>query len=188
MRQAARAALCLLVCTLAAPGLWATTAVERSTEDMAQEAAVIVTGRVINLQSTWIDDRDLVTLATLQVSEVLKGEAGPQITVVLPGGIDSNRPVPIAMSFPAAPEMQLQENALLFLVPEGQVEQGYAIVGWSQGKYSLAETPEGKLLASQNLSGLNLQRSTGLARGGAKAVPYEHLRQQILKALAREKN
>ena len=188
MRQAARAALCLLVCTLAASGLWATTAIERTTEDMAQEASVIVTGRVVNLQSTWIDDRDLVTLATIQVSEVLKGEAGAQVTVVLPGGIDSNRPVPIAMTFPAAPELQLKENAVLFLVPEGQVEQGYAIVGWSQGKYSLVETPEGKRMASQNLGDLNLQGRSGVTRGGSKAVPYEQLRQQIQKALAREKN
>jgi hypothetical protein len=187
MRQAARAALCLLVCTLAASGLWATTAIERTTEDMAQEAAVIVTGRCINLQSTWVD-RDLVTLATIQVSEVLKGEAGAQVTIVLPGGADSNRPVPIAMTYPAAPELQLQENAVLFLVPEGQVEQGYSIVGWSQGKYSLAETPEGKMMASQNLGDLNLQGRSGVTRGGSKAVPYEQLRQQIRKALAREKN
>jgi hypothetical protein len=188
MRQAARAASCLLVCALAASGLWATTAIEQSTDEMAREAEVIVTGRCVNLQSTWID-RELVTLATIQVSEVLKGQAGPQVTVVLPGGIDSNRPVPIAMSFPAAPELHLQENALLFLIPETQVEQGYGIVGWSQGKYSLAETPEGKMVASQNLTGLNLQRSSGgIARGGAKAVPYEQLRQQVLNAIAREKN
>ncbi|HVR99503.1 MAG TPA: hypothetical protein VMW27_22965, partial [Thermoanaerobaculia bacterium] len=155
-------------------------------DEMANEAEVIVTGRCVNLQSTWVEN-NLVTLATIQVSEVLKGQAGPQVTVVLPGGADSNRPVPVAMTYPAAPELQLQENAVLFLVPDGQVAQGFAIVGWSQGKYSLSPS-DGKMMASQNLGDLNLQGRSGLRRGDSKAVPYEQLRQQIQKALAREKN
>jgi hypothetical protein len=183
MRKAARAALCLLVAALVPTGLWATTAVEMSTDDMAHAASLIVSGRVTNVQSTWVD-RDLVTLATISVSEVLKGQAGSEITVVIPGGVDMNRPIPIAVSVPAAPQFSDNESTLLFLVGEDQVQNSYAVVGFSQGKFTLEEVAADKM-ARQDTSDLNLQRSSGtIVRGGAKAVPYEQLKKQILRTLA----
>ena len=181
LRSTVRAATGLLVATLAVPALWATTAVERTENDMVQEAAIIVTGHCTHLQSQWAG-KTLVTLATIQVSEVLKGDAGSQLTVVLPGGVDSNRRIPVAMSYPAAPEIFQQENVLLFLTPEDLVAGGYSIVGFSQGKFSLAE---GKKVATQDLSGLNLQgrtarsaaararrsSSTSCARGSGRPRP-----------------
>lgn len=182
MRKAARAALCLLVAAMVPAGLWATTAVEMSTDDMTQAASLIVSGRVTNVQSTWVD-RDLVTLATISVSEVLKGQAGSEITVVIPGGIDMNRPVPVAVSVPAAPQFADNESTLLFLVNEDQVQNSYAVVGFSQGKFTLVDQPE--KMASQDTSDLSLQRSSGaIAQGGAKSVPYEQLKKQILRTLA----
>jgi len=186
MRRTVRAvvALCLLL-ALAVPVLEATTAIEMGTADMTQEAQVIVAGRCTSLQSTWID-RDLVTLATISVSEVLKGSAGPEITVVLPGGADSNRKFPVAMVFPAAPELQPDENALLFLTAEGRVVDGYSILGFSQGKFTIAADAKGKLVASQNLSDLKLRSRQGATRNGSsQAVPYAQIRQQILDILAK---
>jgi hypothetical protein len=183
MRKAARAALCLLIATLVPAGLWATTAVEMSTDDLAQAASLIVSGRVTNVQSTWVN-RDLVTLATISVSEVLKGQAGSEITVVIPGGVDMNRPIPIAVSVPAAPQFTDNESTLLFLVDEDQVQDSYAVAGFSQGKFTLEEVAADKM-ARQDTSDLNLQRPSGLiVRGGAKAVPYEQLKKQILRTLA----
>lgn len=187
LRNAVRAVLCLLAVLSVAPAAWATTAVERTESQMIQEAAVIVTGRCTNLQSQWMD-RQLVTLATIQVSEVLKGEAGSELTVVLPGGIDSNRPVPVAMTFPAAPEIYSQENVLLFLTPEGRLANGYAIVGFSQGKFTVAENPEGQKVATQDLSSLSLQGKGGsVRRGGAKTIHLPTLRQKIKSVSAVEK-
>jgi len=123
MRYAARAVLGFLATALALTPAWATTAVERTETDLIQEAAIIVTGHCTRLESQWLD-RDLVTVATISVSEVLKGAAGPEVTVVLPGGIDTHRRIPIAMSFPAAPEISQQENVLLFLMPEDRVAGG----------------------------------------------------------------
>jgi len=185
MRKAARAALCLLVAALVPAGLWATTAVEMSTDDMAHTASLIVSGRVTNVQSTWVD-RDLVTLATISVSEVLKGQAGSEITVVIPGGVDMNRPVPVAVSVPAAPQFTDNESTLLFLVDEDQVQNSYAVVGFSQGKFTLEPVAaDGDKMARQNTSDLNLQRPSGMiVRGGAKAVPYEQIKKQILRTLA----
>jgi hypothetical protein len=177
MRKVKVAALCLLAALLAVPALRATTAVERTEAEMIQEAQIIVTGRCVGVQSQWVD-RDLVTLATIEVAEVLKGSAGSQVTVVLPGGADSNRKFPIAMSYPAAPEIFPQENVLLFLVPEGRVADGYSVVGFSQGKLTVADTPQGKV-ASQNLSALNLQgRDGAVHRGGAKTIAIDALRRK----------
>ena len=183
LRSTVRAAIGLLVATLAVPALWATTAVERTENEMVQEAAIIVTGHCTHLQSQWVG-KALVTLATIQVSEVLKGDAGSQVTVVLPGGIDSNRRIPIAMSYPAAPEIFQQENVLLFLNPEDLVAGAYSIVGFSQGKFSLA-VAGGKKVATQDLSGLNLQGHNGsLRRGQGKAIQLDELRARIRQAPA----
>jgi hypothetical protein len=180
MKQAARAtALSLLAAVLTVTASWATTAVERSETDLIQEASVIVTGRCTHLQSQWLD-RTLVTIAKISVSEVLKGEAGSEVTVVLPGGIDSNRPVPVAMTFPGAPEIRQGEQVLLFLTPEGRLADGLAVVGFSQGKYTLAETAGGEKVATQDLSGLNLQTGEGtVRRGNAKAIDLRQLRRAI---------
>ena len=187
MRQDAKAAaLCLLV-ALAVPALWATTAVERTESNLIQEAAIIVTGRCTQLQSQWVD-RDLVTLATISVSEVLKGQSGSQVTVVLPGGIDSKRKFPVAMSYPAAPEILQQENVLLFLMPETRVGNGYAVVGFSQGKFTLAENATGQKVATQDLRGLNLQNRAGaVSRGAIKTLSLDSLRQKIQDSLAAER-
>ena len=187
LRSTARAAIGLLVAILAVPALWATTAVERTENDMIQEAALIVTGHCTHLQSQWVG-KTLVTLATIQVSEVLKGDAGSQVTVVLPGGVDSNRRIPIAMSYPAAPEIFQQENVLLFLTPEDLVAGGYSIVGFSQGKFSLVGTPRGRRWPRRILSGLKLQgRNGSLRRGQGKTIQLDELRARIRQTPAAER-
>jgi hypothetical protein len=164
-------------------GAWATTAVEMSTQDMAQEASLIVSGHVTNVESRWVD-RDLVTVTTIAVSEVLKGQAGSEITVVVPGGVDTNRRFPIAVSVPAAPQFQNNENTVLFLVNEDELPNTYAIVGFAQGKFTLVDTPEGKA-ATQDITGLNLAGGSGqITRGGSKTVPYGQLKKQIQSALS----
>jgi hypothetical protein len=187
LRSTVKAVIGLLVAILAAPALWATTAVERTENDMVREAAIIVTGHCTHLQSQWVG-KTLVTLATIQVSEVLKGDAGSQVTVVLPGGVDSNRRIPVAMSYPAAPEIFQQENVLLFLTAEDMVAGGYSIVGFSQGKFSLAETAQGKKVATQDLSGLGLQgRNGSLRRGQGKTIQLDELRSRIRQTPAAER-
>jgi hypothetical protein len=174
----------LLAVALALTPGWATTAVERTDTDLIQEAAIIVTGHCTHLESQWLD-RTLVTIATISVTEVLKGQAGPVVTVVLPGGVDVHRRFPIAMSYPAAPEISQLENVLLFLTPEDRVPHGYAIVGFSQGKLTVANNGLGQPVASQNLSTLNLQSRTGaVCRGRSRTLLLSELRQKIQQTLA----
>src|SRR4029077_6508713 len=179
LRSTARATLGLLAAILTVPAVQATTAVERSEADMVQESALIVTGHCTHLQSQWAG-RTLVTLATVQVSEVLKGNAVSTVTVALPGGVDVNRRIPVAMSSPAAPVILQQENVLLFLTPQELVAGSYSVVGFSQGKFSLVEDAQGKMLATQNLNGLKVQGNQGAPRPGVgKTIQLDELRAKI---------
>jgi hypothetical protein len=172
---------------LAATGLRATTAVERTETDLIQEAELIVVGRVDGQESRWID-KDLVTLVTVSVTEAIKGTPGAQVTVVVPGGVDTSRPVPVAMTYPAAPELLGQENVLLFLTAEGRLAGGYSIVGFSQGKYTVVESAGGEKVATQNLGELNLRgRSGQVTRGTAKAISLPQLRLKVRETLEIEK-
>lgn len=188
MRTALRVCLCLGLLAVSTV-VWATTAVERTEGEMIAEAAIIVTGNCTHVESRWLD-RDLVTVATIEVTEALKGTPPTTISVVLPGGIDANRRIPIAMTYPAAPEIYLQENVLLFLTEEDRVADGYSIVGFSQGKFTVAEDSKGKKVGTQDLSRLTLvNRSGRSANGGGKTVSIEALRQKIqqLEAAGRDR-
>jgi hypothetical protein len=185
MRKAQVVALGLLVAVLAAPALRATTAVERSDADLIQESAIIVTGHCTHLQSQWAG-RTLVTLATIQISEVLKGSAGATVTVTLPGGVDSNRRIPIAMNYPAAPVILQQEDVLLFLTPQELVAGSYSVVGYSQGKFTLVADARGRKMATQSLSGLKLQGKNGsLHESSGKTIQLDELRAKIQSSTAR---
>jgi hypothetical protein len=89
------------------------------------------------------------------------------------------------MTYPGAPELGEQEQALLFLTRELRVDNGYTVVGYSQGKFSLVTGPDGKKMVTQDLGGLTLQNKSGAAaRGKSRAIPYDQFRQQILDAVA----
>src|ERR1044071_9290916 len=72
-----------------------------SVQDMVNQSDVIAIGNCVETKTVWVD-RSLVTLATVSVTENLKGTEST-ITVALPGGVDANRRIPVALNYPAAP-------------------------------------------------------------------------------------
>jgi hypothetical protein len=126
----------------------ATTLVKMSTEQMTARATDIVVGTVTGARSVWVD-RTLVTLAQVSVSESLKGGGRSELTVVLPGGVDATRAVPVAVTWPGAPVLSARENVVLFLEADAPVKDGHQIVGFSQGKYSVVRDAFGRTFASQ---------------------------------------
>jgi hypothetical protein len=143
----------LLLLAVGAPAfLQATTFEKMSTAQLAAESSDIVVGNVTNLRSVWVD-RTLVTLVTVSVSESIKGSGASEVTVVVPGGIDTSRAVHVAMLYPGAPMMSLSEEVVLFLNSAGSpVENAYAIVGFSQGRFSVMRDGDSIVLA-QGLTG-----------------------------------
>ncbi|MES1241894.1 MAG: hypothetical protein ABUT39_09775 [Acidobacteriota bacterium] len=176
-KRVARALLCAAI-ALAAPALWATTVLKQTDSDMIRKSGIILTGHCTNLEPTWVG-RTLVTKATIAVDEVLQGSAVREVTVVLPGGVDVHRRIPVAVTYPGAPEILVREQVLLFLTPDNMVRDGFSIVGYSQGKFTLVKTTESGLVGTRNLSDLRLQNGSTVVRGGATSISLEQLRARI---------
>ena len=176
-KQVGRALLCAAI-ALAAPALWATTILKQTDSDMIRQSGIILTGRCTNLEPTWVG-RTLVTKATIAVDEVLKGSAGREVTVVLPGGVDVHRKIPVAVTYPGAPEILVREQVLLFLAPDGLVRDSLSIVGYSQGKFTLVKTAESGLVGTRSLSDVQLQNGSTIVKGGATSISLDQLRARI---------
>lgn len=177
MRNILVASFVFLLSVSLAPDLGATTLKRLTNQDLTEQAQLIVVGRAVATQSAWVDRR-LVTLATVSVGEVLKGDWHATVTVVLPGGVDANRKFPLAMIVPGAPQMHAQEEVFLFLRRANQHATGdaesYTIVGFSQGKLSILTDASGnKMLAHRQVSA-----------GTAGLVPLAQFKQEISGLLA----
>ena len=155
-----------------------TLAVALSLEDMTDQSDVIAIGNVLETKSVWVD-RTLVTLATVSVSETLKGDQTGNVTVVLPGGVDANRKFPIAMSYPGAPRLTPGEDAFLFLNADTDTGLGYNVAGFAQGKFSIVSDEDGQPVVSRDLTKMSLQGNNGVRRGGANVIPLETFKDRV---------
>ena len=149
-----------------------------SVQDMVNQSDVIAIGSCIETKSVWVD-RTLVTLATFSVSESLKGDGASTITIELPGGVDANRAVPIAMTYPGAPNLTPGENAFVFLTATGEVGGSYNVAGFSQGKFSIVTDESGEQMVSRNLTKTALKSNNGVRRGGSDMMPLASLKEQV---------
>ena len=155
-----------------------TLAVALSLEDMVDQSDVIAIGSVQGTRSAWVDGT-LVTLATVSVNETLKGAEAGDLTVVLPGGIDANRQVPVAVSYPGAPRMTPGEDVFLFLNSDVDYGLGYNVAGFAQGKFSIVSDEDGEPVVSRDLTRMTLKSNNGVRRGGANAIPLDSFKDQV---------
>lgn len=180
----------LIVLVLA--GLWATKAINLSVaqqtietlatspatgmsmKEMVDASTMIVIGSVRETRSEWVDGRRLVTLATVAVAETLKGDQTERLTVVLLGGIDPKRK--LAMTYPGAPTMSQDEEVALFLGPD-EVANGYSVVGYSDGKFSIAKDSDGEKLVKREMTRVPVQKGVGMTRGNPpQAIPLSEFK------------
>ena len=155
-----------------------TLAVALSLEDMVDQSDVIAIGNCQSTKSAWVDGT-LVTLATVSVSETLKGAESGSLTVVMPGGVDANRQVPVAVSYPGAPRMTPGENVFLFLNSDVDYGLGYNVAGFAQGKFSIVSDEDGEPVVSRDLTRMTLQGNNGMRRGGANATPLASFKDRV---------
>ena len=156
-----------------------TLALALSLEDMVNQSDVIAIGNCLDIRSVWID-RNLVTLATVSVSENLKGAPGESLTVVLPGGVDANRKFPVAMTYPGAPRLMPGENVFLFLTSDTEVGSGgYTVTGFAQGKFSIVNDEDGEPMVSRDLRQMSLQGDNGVRRGGSNVTSLKNMKEQV---------
>lgn len=155
-----------------------TLAAALSLQDMISQSDVIAIGNCVNAQSVWVDG-SLVTMATVSVSETLKGAGSETLTVVLPGGIDANRKIPVSMSYPGAPRLTPGENAFLFLTAEPEFGNNYTVAGFSQGKFSIVKDEDGEPVVSRDLSEISLRGDNGVRRGQSNVLPLSSFKEQV---------
>jgi hypothetical protein len=155
-----------------------------STQEMTAAADAIVVGRITTVESRWTDPRNLATFATVAVDQVLKGAAVPELTVVVPGGIDANRRVKIAMTFPGAPRLDQEERVLLFLAADADVADAYAVVGYAQGKFSIVADANGREVVTRGSAALRLASGPGVTPSTLQMVSLAEVAASI-RALVR---
>ena len=149
-----------------------------SVQDMVSQSDVIAIGNCVETRTIWVD-RSLVTLATVSVSESLKGNEASTITVALPGGVDANRKIPVAMTYPGAPQMTPGENVVLFLTASGEVAGSYTVAGFSQGKFSIITDEDGTQVVSRDLRQTSLKSNNGVSRGQNSTIPLDSLKNEV---------
>ena len=155
-----------------------TLAVALSLEDMVSQSDVIAIGNCVETKSVWVDGT-IVTLATVAVGETLKGTEAGTLTVVLPGGADANRRIPVAVSYPGAPRLTPGENAFLFLTSDPDFGGGYTVAGFSQGKFSIVNDEDGQPVVSRDLTRMTLQGNNGVRRGDSNVTPLSSFEDKV---------
>ena len=147
-----------------------------SMEQMAQGAALIVVGDCTETKSQWVERR-LYTLATVTVKESLKGSAPEKVTVAIPGGIDSNRRFPIAMTYAGAPQFSLGEGVVVFLDDtQSEIPDSYSVMGFAQGKYSINKASDGEPVVMRDMTKATVQTGAGAIRGNLQSVPLSEFK------------
>jgi len=178
MKSVVRTGLVLVLLVSVVVPLSATTALRMNNQDLAAQAEVIVIGRATDSRAVW-DGRVLVTAVTIAVSDTIKGEPGATVTVALPGGIDANRRIPIAMTYPGAPTIAPDEEVFLFLARNEATAGSYVVLGFSQGKFSVAQEPGGRKVVTRDLTQILLQGGTGVVRGAKTYTSLAEFRSEI---------
>lgn len=106
--------------------------------DLTQRAQTVVTGQVTDKASTWTADKQsIVTTITIAVDEVVAGQAGREIKVVIEGGeVDG-----MGLYVSDQPSFAVDEKVLVFAGTSHRAAQvsAYEVVGMAQGKYSISE-------------------------------------------------
>lgn len=155
-----------------------TLAVALSLEDMVNQSDVIAIGNCVDIRSVWVDGT-LVTLATVAIGETLKGAEAGTVTVVLPGGADANRKIPVAVSYPGAPRLTPGEDTFLFLTSDPDFGGGYTVAGFSQGKFSIVNDEDGQPVVSRDLTKMTLQGNNGSRRGDSNVIPLATFKERV---------
>lgn len=173
--------MALAAAVLLAQTTAATTALKLSDAELVAGADLIVAGEVLSTESTWLDGT-LVTIATVQVSDALKGDAGSTVTLVLPGGVDLSRDIPVAMTYAGAPTVLPGEQVFLFVQEMPEAVGTYYVMGFSQGLFTIS--PAGNGVMEQNLSGLSLRTGESTVEGTVRSESVTDFKNRVRRLLA----
>lgn len=161
----------LLVTVATALPAAATLVVKLDLAELTSEADLIVEARAEEATSVWIAG-ELFTVVQLRVHEVWKGHSPPKIEVLLPGGTDTQGPVPIAAVWAGQPRMSVDQEYVLFLSTDAR-DSYHHVVGFSQGLFAIRYDEEGEAVVVQDLRGLRRRGPTGDTPGRVTTTPSD---------------
>ena len=158
-----------------APGL--------SMEQMAQGATAIVIGQCTGTVSKW-EERRLVTEATIRVDETLKGAMdGPEVTIVLPGGVGNKGKFALAMTYAGAPQISFDEKVFLFLTGPEDGSTSYSVMGFEQGKFSVGNAQDGEQVVTRDMNTTPVRKGIGLTQGNPQVVSLSEFKALVMSYL-----
>lgn len=155
---------CFLVGLAAAAG--ATVIIPADLGELTHDAVAIVRGRVAAVDSRWTEDRGTIeTIVTLEAESYLKGALGQVVRFRVPGGeLGRYRSVVIG-----APAFAVDQEVVVFLGAHGPTVPH--IVGFNQGVYRLARTPDGRGWVVTPPIDAAAARGVAVARGDVSRRP-----------------
>ena len=125
-----RSALIAFFCFLFITNAQATTVIPLSFEQLVNESAAVVYGRVIDVRSQWTDDRRFIeSVVSVEIIKGMKGGANDTIAFTVPGG-QVGRYTNI---IPGAPVFAPGDAAVFFLTARGP--RLPVTTGFTQGVY-----------------------------------------------------
>jgi len=112
-------------------------------EKLIAQADVIAVGKYTDVASAW-DKKKIYTTATLQVENIVKGDAGSIIKIKVLGGtaIHPRLNTPISMNVSNSAKFIVGSSAVVFLKKNN--EDTYQIVGMSKGNVTVSTDEEGE--------------------------------------------
>lgn len=161
----------------------ATTVIRLDLPELVRQADVIVEGQATETRTLWLEG-ELYTLVTLEVEWALKGSLQAPTQVLLPGGVDLDRDVPVASVWPGGPRIRPGEEVLLFLRHPAPDRSFHTLVGFSQGKVTIRRDASG--IGSATMDNRGLERLGPEGRrvpGGVRHRPLAELEGEILELL-----
>lgn len=133
----------LMAVLLAALPAAASTFLAMSQEEMVAGSEAVVQGKVTALESFWSDSgRVILTEATVEVEEVLAGDAPPVVTVRTFGGQVGD----VVIEAHGFPRFQPDERVVLFLNRDDG-DDSLRVLGYQLGHYRVVKRLDGVTLA-----------------------------------------
>lgn len=171
--------LAALACSLP---LSASTFVLMTPVEMVRQAESIVQGRVIEVESFWSEGGELIiSEATVEVDEVLLGEATATVTVRTFGGEVGG----IVVEAHGFPVFERGEHVILFLNREAS-DDSTRVLGYQQGHFEVVERLDGVTLAVPQIDeGMRLVERSGKLAPEARSLRLDQFKSNV-RDLARQ--
>ncbi len=155
-----------------------------SEAELIKRAELIAVGRCTSVKSVWVGRR-LMTLATVEPLNIIKGPYKAKLLVVLPGGIDLNRKIPVAQVAGGMAYITPGEEMVLFLSTIQGIRGGYTLLGGVRGKMPIVKDHHGHGYISRRYLSMDhrLRTDTRLTNPALKMLSIHKFKSYIMAIL-----